>query len=343
MESPNEKEFELDIASGQVHLDPTLAKLLSDASLEAYTDYQQRSNPNYTPPSLNYGTRPFNFLKRFTGFDDVLWGSGNEERFGLVYQWSARHDIYLIAFRGTTSVYDMLLDLESAGVTKFQPYKNSSSFPDGIHVGDGFYKIYSNKNQSMTASMREQVFNIIAGLPTPPSQIIITGHSLGCALGSLFALDLAVSLPNIHILNMNFASPRVGTSSWQNVYENTYGLKNNTVRIRNAYDVVPKVPPEWPPFDFRHIGLEFKVSFGLKHYHWDVTDIIKSWHSLLNYQYVVNHAAVNNPQVWVGQFDDLEHPGWEMESYNPNTHTSELTEDNHSSVLESLNKIERAS
>ena len=342
MENSNDTEFEL-IQAGQVHLTPNLTKLVGAASLEAYTDFHETKNPNYTPPNLDYGSQPFHFLNRFTGFDDVLWGSGKEERYGLVYQWSAINSIYLIAFRGTSSVYDMVLDLESAGTASFKPHNNQSSFPDHIHVGDGFYKIYSTKNQTMSASMQNQVFDIIAGLPTPPSQIIITGHSLGCALASLFALDIAVSLPNVHVLNLNFASPRVGTGSWENAYNNTYGLLDKTVCIRNSYDVVPKVPPEWPPFDFRHIGREFKVSFGLKNYHWDLTDIIKSWHSLLNYRYVVDRAVANNPQIWTGEFTDQEHPSWEMISYDPNTHTSEFTGDDCNAVLEELEKAQKAS
>ena len=183
-------EFKTD-STGRVFLDPTLTTLVGAASLEAYTDYENRNLPHYTPPNLNYGTRPYKYLKRFTGFDDVLWGTGQEERFGLIYQWSARSDYYLIAFRGTSSPYDMVLDLESAVTAEFKPYRNPGNFPSPVYVGDGFNKIYSTKNQSMPASMQRQLFNDIANLSTPPSHIIITGHSLGCALGSLFALDMS--------------------------------------------------------------------------------------------------------------------------------------------------------
>jgi triacylglycerol lipase len=326
-------------AEGNVHLDPTFTTLVGAASLEAYTDYENSSNPSYTPPDLNYGTRPYVFLERFTGFDNVAWGSGAEERFGLIYQWSARPDYYLIAFRGTSSAYDMVLDLESPVAVEFKPYHSQGHFPHPVHVGDGFYKIYSTRSSSMTLSMQGQLFRDIANLPTPPTQIIITGHSLGCALGSLFALDLAASLPEIAIINVNFASPRVGTGTFERAYDHTYGLQKKTVRVRNGYDLVPKVPPEFAPFDFRHVGLEFPVSFTVESYHIDPLLIVESWHSLLNYRYVVDRAVKQSPQVWTGTFPDQAYKKWNMVSYDPGASSTELETADARRELELLEQI----
>ncbi|MGA8261218.1 MAG: lipase family protein [Arenicellales bacterium] len=316
-------DFRLD-SDGRAHLEPSLTDLVGAASLEAYTDYENSSNPSYTPPNLNYGSRPYVFRKRFTGFDDVDWGSGIEERFGLIYQWSARPDYYLIAFRGTSSIYDMVLDLESPVPVEFEPYRSHGNFPHPVHVGDGFYKIYSTRTSPMKLSMRAQLFQDIASFSTPPSHIIITGHSLGCALASLFALDLAASGPSVSILNVNFASPRVGTGSWENAYNNTYALEKKTVRVRNAYDMVPKLPPEYPPIDFRHVGMEFPVSFTVEDYSIDLKLIIESWHSLLNYRYVVDRAVKQSPQVWTGKFPDQAYKKWNMISHDPYTSATEL-------------------
>lgn len=310
------KDFDLNTA-GQITLDPTLTTLVGAASLEAYTDFTNRKSPSYTPPPLDYGTRPFNFLERFTGFDDVIWGSGSEERYGLIYQWSARSDVYLIAFRGTVTPYDMVLDLESGATAEFKPYHNPGNFPSPVHVGDGFNKIYATKNAQMAQSMQEQLFSKLAKLPTPPREIIITGHSLGCSLATLFALDMAVSKPNVNLNNINFASPRVGVHSFATAYNHTYGLMTKTARIRNQYDLVPKVPPADWPFDFEHIGLQFDVSFTPIEWHFDVPAVVDSWHSLLNYRYVVDRAIQANPQVWVGPFKDQSKPTWDMISKSP--------------------------
>lgn len=328
-------------ASGGVYLDPNLAALLGNASLEAYTDFSKANEPTYTPPALVYGTTTFNYVNRFTGFDDVAWGSGSEERYGVIYQWSAKSDVYLIAFRGTSSAYDMVLDLESATTIAFSPYQNNENFPSDVHVGDGFNKIYSTKNHSMSASMQQQIFDFITSLPTPPSQIVITGHSLGSALASLFTLDVAASLPEISVANINFASPRVGPAKWQTIYNQTYNLQNSTVEIRNSYDLVPKVPTSQWPFDFRDVGNLFPVSFSVKNYHIDFGEIVLAWHALKNYQYVVNNATVNSPQVWTGQFTDQAYPTWEMVSYNPYTTTSDIEKSQDRSTIRSLVHAQR--
>jgi len=309
---------------GDTYLDPNLITLLANASAEAYTDYANSNNPAYTPPAFQEGNTSFNFIQRFTGFDDVIWGDGDEERYGLIYQSAAHTSTYLIAFRGTSSEYDMILDLESGRKTSFKPYNIPDNFPSDIEIGDGFDKIYSTKNHVMPASMQQQIFSAIKALPTPATQIFITGHSLGGALASIFTLDLAISLPEIAITSITFASPRVGTANWQTLYNETYNLQNKTVRIRNSYDLVPKVPPtEWP-FDFKDIGEVFPVSFGLKDYHIDFPEIVLSWHALLNYQYVLNKALWNSPQTWAGKFTDQAHSAWEMESYDPYKSSSDI-------------------
>jgi triacylglycerol lipase len=309
-------------ASGNIYLDPNLTTLLANASAEAYTDYANSNNPDLTPLQLQYGKTSFNFIQRFTGFDDVAWGDGDEERYGLIYQSAAQNSIYLIAFRGTSSEYDMILDLESGNKASFRPYTTPENFPADIEIGDGFDKIYSTKNHSMPTSMQQQLFAAIKNLPTPASQIFITGHSLGGALASIFTLDLAVSLPEIAITSITFASPRVGTTNWQTLYNETCNLQNKTIRVRNSYDLVPKVPPtEWP-FDFKDIGEVFPVSFGVEGYHIDLPEIVLAWHSLSNYQFVLNKALFNSPQVWPGDFPDQAHPGWEMESNDPYTSSS---------------------
>ncbi|ACE85646.1 lipase family protein [Cellvibrio japonicus] len=310
--------------SGHVYLDPDIAVLLGAASRAAYDDYANRNNPAYTPAAIPFPIGTFNFVQRFTGFDDVAWGLGDEERYGVIFQWSEQADVYVFAFRGTSSVYDMLLDLESAAPAVFVPYKNPGNFPDDVHVADGFNKVYATKNDTMTASMQAQLFEIIQTLPTPPGQILITGHSLGAALATLFTMDVAVSRPDIAVANINFASPRVGQSKWQSTYDQTYGLLNRTICVRNSFDLVPKVPPQNWPFDFQDVGQVFPVAFNVTGIHVDLPALVLAWHALSNYMYVVSRATVNNPQVWTGTFPDSEHDSWQMESVDPSTSATEL-------------------
>ncbi|WP_039913607.1 lipase family protein [Cellvibrio mixtus] len=314
--------------SGNAFLDPTFANLLAAAAAAAYTDFANTNNPGYTPPALIFDGIGFNFLQRFTGFDDVIWGSGEEERYALLYQSASQNNTYLIAFRGTSSVDDMLLDLESGSSLAFIPFYNSSNFPKNVYVGDGFNKIYLTQKNTMPASLQKQIFTALGKLPDPPTEIFITGHSLGGALASLFTLDMAVSLPDVGITSITFASPRVGSSNWQTVYDQTYHLQDKTIRVRNSYDLVPKAPPANWPFSFKDIGQEFLVSFNVENNHIEVSDIILSWHALTNYTYVVTRAVTVTPQLWTGEFPDQTHNGWNMLSYNPDAASSALEQAN---------------
>lgn len=311
-------------SSGNVFLDPTFANLLAAASAAAYNDFANSNNPGYIPPALELDGVGFNFLQRFSGFDDVIWGSGEEERYALLYQSSSQKNTYLIAFRGTSSLDDMLLDLESGASLAFTPFHNPGDFPKNVYVGDGFNKIYTTQKHGMTASLQNQIFSVLTALPDTPTEIFITGHSLGGALASLFTLDLAVSLPNVGITSITFASPRVGISNWQTVYNKTYNLQNKTIRIRNTYDLVPKAPPANWPFNFTDIGQEFLLSFSVEKDHLEISDIILSWHALTNYTYVVTRAVIASPQIWSGEFPDQAHSGWNMQSYIPGTTHSAL-------------------
>lgn len=304
---------------GAVFLDPTLGNITAAAAAAAYTDFANTNNPTFVPPALESKGIRFEYLQRFTGFDDVIWGTGDEERYALLYQSASQRDHYLIAFRGTSSQEDMLLDLESGALAKFVPAADPTHFPTNIYVGDGFNKIYTTKKAGMSASLQQQVFDALAQLKDPVQNILITGHSLGGALASLFTLDMAVTHPKVSITSITYASPRVGTSNWQTIYQQTYQLLEKTIRVRNSHDLVPKVPPSIWPFGFKDVGTEFPLNFTVGKDHLDAPDIILSWHSLANYTYVLERALVASPQIWVGDFPDQAHAGWSMVSNNPET------------------------
>lgn len=296
-------------------LDPTLANLLLAASAETYTDYSNTNNPTYQVPDLTYGTTTYKFLQRFTGFDDVAWGTGEEERYALLYQSATNTNTYLIAFRGTTSVWDAIIDLESVATIPFSPYQNQGNFPNDAHVCEGFNDVYTTKNNQMSASLQTQIFTALQDLTDTPTKILITGHSLGGALASLFTLDLAVSMPKVNITSITFASPMVGAGVWQTTYNNTYGLLEKTIRVCNGYDWVPRLPP----IDFYAIGQEFPASFTVLKNHFEIQDIVLARHALSNYTWVISRAVNASPQVWTGIFTDQEKTSWEMISYNPYT------------------------
>jgi hypothetical protein len=175
----------------------------------------------FTPPvaiRMPSTGRPF-FLQ-----DDPLdiWG----------YATSLKEKTHVV-FRGTqfTSAIDFAQEwCEDALSLPLQPF-------GGGHVHLGFFAAWK--------ALRQATIDAAAATGAPSANgRVITGHSLGAAIATLYWADLGGDL-------MTFAGPRVGdpvfgTSLWN----------GQTVRIINAPDIVPDVPTD-PPF--RHGGFEQKV------------------------------------------------------------------------------------
>jgi hypothetical protein len=284
----------------QIQLDPELTLALAQASIAAYNDYEGKS---FTPPP-NY-----RFVARFTGWDQWIGEFGQEEKFGLIFSYYGPPRRIIVAFRGTDSVSDMFEDAFWESAT-FQPYRNSVS-PAADDVCSGFNGIYSSRGGSMTASMQQQIFNL---LPAEVSEVYITGHSLGAALSQLFTLDMRVSSPAVPITTINFASPQVGGQDWQSAC-NAAGATSCITRVINHYDWVPDFPQaifDWWD-NYVSIGAQFQTAFYGQDWPFDEL----SCHSILNLQTVLSHCLWLNPQVWTGTFWDATDPSYEMYSVAP--------------------------
>ena len=307
----------------QVHVDPELTLACAVATVSAYADFKEE--PILDPKGYRY-------VDRFSGCVKFLLAAAKEgpagpeadpeERFGLIFRSEAEAGTYLVAFRGTDSIRDIVRDLYIATVA-FAPY-DAPSFPEKVLVATGFNGVYTAKCDGMSPSMQAQLFDKLRILEPAPKRLLVTGHSLGGALASLFALDLAASLPALEVVSTTFASPRVGTEKWQDTYDDGYGLEAGTFRIANYYDWVPSLPPEWlvsegaasgsaasgeeslEPgavfFNYRHVGQQFLAAFKVKDAVWPY---FTSRHSMLNYQTVLSHAVtLPDPQIWRGEFKD---------------------------------------
>lgn len=281
-------------------LDPGLTWTLAQASLAAYNDFEGKP---FTPPP-NY-----RFFARFTGWDEYIGPFGSEERFGLIFQYCGPQQIanrFIVAFRGTDSDSDVLEDAFWEWGT-FKPHHNAVT-PTPNDVCSGFNGIYSTKGGKMAATLQQQIFNL---LPQQPSEVLITGHSLGAALSQLFTLDMRVSFPNVRIRTINFASPRVGGQNWKGACDNA-GATSKITRVINYYDWVPDFP-QLPIDNYVSIGAEFQTAF----YGASVFFDEPHRHSLLNLQVVLQHCLWQNPQIWVGTFWDVADPTYQMWSIAP--------------------------
>ena len=87
-------------------------------------------------------------------------------------------------------------------------------------------------------------------------KIVITGHSLGGALATLFSVKLRAKMPivveeQLHEVVL-FGAPAVGLKRFKTFY---HELNKKTVRIINGSDVVPFTPPIF----YHHIGQELWI------------------------------------------------------------------------------------
>jgi predicted lipase len=142
--------------------------------------------------------------------------SADNELFGFVAQNNATRDVFVV-FRGTQTPLDWI---------------SNFTFPHASHkwgnVERGFSGLYQQCSRMVLGSVQKAL---------NPRNLYTTGHSLGGALSSLAAADLA--LTGASVGTYNFASPRVGDPDFA-------GKFNASVaphwRVVNTEDIVTTVP-----------------------------------------------------------------------------------------------------
>jgi pimeloyl-ACP methyl ester carboxylesterase len=145
----------------------------------------------------------------------------------------AGNDDYLIvAFRGTSSGRDGLVDLN---------FFKTEAFGGRGRVHRGF--------NGAVDGVWEALLESVSRLSGGKKKIFFCGHSLGAALAQLAAHRFALKeFPVAH--TYVFGSPRVGNRDFQAAYNELLQAKS-FLHINNT-DAVPKLAPRW--IGFRHIG-----------------------------------------------------------------------------------------
>ncbi|KAA8498137.1 Lipase [Porphyridium purpureum] len=176
--------------------------------------------------------------------------------------YSVQRMAFIVAFRGTANLRNWISNLQCTH-DKVAFLEGKAS--DGALVHSGFACLYASvRDAIMDASVRfrnkldgvlpfhQELAASWAEDPSKynPFRILVTGHSLGGALATLFALDLKVSC-GIDSEVYTFGQPRVGNKAFARFYNSEVP---QTFRIINDWDVVPHLPLR--KAGFHHCGQE---------------------------------------------------------------------------------------
>uniref|UniRef100_A0A0E0D0J8 Fungal lipase-type domain-containing protein n=2 Tax=Oryza meridionalis TaxID=40149 RepID=A0A0E0D0J8_9ORYZ len=128
---------------------------------------------------------------------------------------------------------------------------NYPDMPDA-KVHTGFYSSYNN------TLLRPAIANAVhkARKLYGDISIIVTGHSMGGALASFCALDLAITHGGNNVYLMTFGQPRVGNTAFASYFAK---YVPNTIRVTHEHDIVPHLPPYFfifPDQTYHHFPTE---------------------------------------------------------------------------------------
>jgi hypothetical protein len=166
---------------------------------------------------------------------------------GLILQAAGTGDV-VIAIRGTEGILEWIHDAEFLLVTC--PFLAGAG-----HTEDGFTAMYTSLRTGVAAGS-PGVVGALATLPftQPVGSVTICGHSLGGALATLLALDVAANSRFKDPTVYTYASPRTGDPSFASTYDQ---VVRKSFRIANRIDLVPKLP--FPPV-YEHVAELFDLN-----------------------------------------------------------------------------------
>ncbi|HET9342907.1 MAG TPA: lipase family protein [Candidatus Eremiobacteraceae bacterium] len=270
-------------------LDPAAAVRYGEFVIDAYAMYQGNQSSLTPAPIVPAGWA----LVAWIQMSDFVLFNSTPKFYGYIARNANSPDQHLIVIRGTVGWVEWIDDCSILKV----PFAQA---PGAGRVAYGFDKIYSTMNvvpktstlaktlavspsQTLTGSFGEQVDQLVAARPRsaalppdavePPPSLVVTGHSLGAALCTLYVMEHAAKKQAGAPTICTFASPRVGDSVFVAAFN---ALALTSWRIVNVQDLVPGLPP--PLLGYAHVDCETaKDSNGLVQ--WTPT----CWHVMETY------------------------------------------------------------
>lgn len=249
---------------------------------------------------------------------DFILNFKEPEFYGIVCRDASNPDSRVIAIRGTEGAIEWIDDAAAIPV----PFRQ---VPDAGRVVSGFDKIYSSlkvvkrrlpgdgavaaqtapgapapaetfggsfgEQLEQLALSREAARGVLpsaTGRARPQRPTVVTGHSLGSALSTLFVMENDRKGKFDITTSCTFASPRVGNKEFVRQFNQ---LPIDSWRIVNTLDIVPKLPPHIPVLlEYDHVDTAYPFTSS---------DFAKSslvcWHAMETYLHGLNPSFALPP------------------------------------------------
>lgn len=163
----------------------------------------------------------------------------DEVSIGLICQENKTGDV-AVAIRGTEGWLEWIHDADFLQVPC--PFLAGAG-----HTEDGFTAMYESLRTGATPGSPTVVNALAKPFPQPVGSVTICGHSLGGALATLLALDVAANTAFTDPAVYSYGSPRTGDSLFAATFDQ---VVKNSWRVANRVDIVPALPP---PLDYEHV------------------------------------------------------------------------------------------
>jgi predicted lipase len=247
--------------------DPAEAVQLGQLVLAAYDLYSSGAAAPVLPPGYTLVSNIY--------ADDITDNDPAYKVFGFI---ARKGPEVVVAVRGTEGILEWIrnFDLE---LVRF-PYATAGKTEQGFN---GFYATFRTGNTVTDYRVITTLSQLVA--VGDVTSIKITGHSLGGALATMLAVDLAANSVWVNPIVYTFASPRVGDKVFAGTYDN---LVATSWRLSNLNDLVPKLPPELT--GFVHVDAEFPINSDDR-----CRQTFDCWHSMLTYLNTINPTIALAP------------------------------------------------
>lgn len=240
-----------------VLLDPKIAATYGTFVQAAYDMYD--ADPSSLTPAPRGIPQGYQLIAWIQMTDFVLRPT-IKSFYGFLAQKGPEHS-FVLALRGTSNVLEWWDSFHALMV----PFRQ---VPAAGEVADGFARIYDGlqivpadsggvtaKSSAANAGFAQQISDLIrhnqGAHALAAAELVVTGHSLGAALTTLYVLDNASNSRINNPLVCTFGSPRVGNGTFVEAFN---ALDLTSWRIVNAPDIIANLPPE--VFGYRHVRKE---------------------------------------------------------------------------------------